>query len=266
VNSAETSPGNHPQQNEEFYDAAPLEPHLIYQGEILLNIPLFVVPFGELGNRWLFLRHKGIPVHQAIKKGLNPNHVHVEALDSNKSDPWEDGTPIGDSVMGYLSKHPVLVLSQTCDVDTKKFIQVAPIYPTQDNNYVGKLMRDDVISAFWIRNHPPEWDAEMYADFEQIQAVHKSYRKQKLASGMSHFRLGQMRTLQLQRSITRYFGRPSGFDSNKDLAPRTATYLCLTCFHAHATVTKLDLEQNTPFVACELCGGTSWTIQLGSTK
>ena len=106
----------------------------------------------------------------------------------------------------------------------------------------------------------------MYADFEHIQAVHKSFRKQKLAGKMTHFRLAPMQILRLQRATTRYFGRPSGFDSNKDLAPRTATYLCLTCFHAHGTVTKLDLEQNKPFKPCERCNGTSWTIQLGSAK
>lgn len=257
MNSTEISPGD--QQENEFYDAAPLEPHLIYQGEILIDVPLFVVPFSELGSRWLLLRHKSRPVHEATKHGITPKWVEV--YDSKKTDViWNDDGTVGDSAMGYLSKHPVIVLSQTCDVETKKFIQVAPVYPTKDDSYIGKLARDEVISAFWLKKRPPQWEVEMYVDFEHIQAVHKSYRKHP----HPHFRLSPSKVLQLQRSITRYFGRPNAFDVNKDAAPRTATYLCIQCFHRDATVTKLPLKESDAFKACVRCGGTAWTIQLGS--
>ncbi|HWY22963.1 MAG TPA: hypothetical protein VNX26_17180 [Candidatus Acidoferrum sp.] len=258
MNSAENSPGK--QQQDDFYDAAPLEPHLIYQGEILIDVPLFIVPFSELGNRWLILRSsKGKPIHQMLKDGETPTWMQV--LDPKKSEiAWdEDGTK-GDSVMGYMSKHPVVVLSQTCDVETKKFIQVAPVYPTVDDGYIGKLMRDEVVSAFWVKKHPPLWEKEMYADFEHIQAVHKSYRKKP----SPHFRLAPKKVLDLQRAITRYFGRPNSFDAKKDLAPRSATYLCVGCFHFNGVATGIHVDEGKAFPVCEVCEGAAWTIQIGS--
>lgn len=259
MSSAEGSLGE--VKPDEFYDAAPLEPRLIYQGEILLDVPLFVMPFDTLGSRWLLLRYKGRPLHEALRNGQTPKYIEV--FDSNKSDiEWNDASLRGDCAVGYLAKNPVLVLSQTCDVDTKKFIQVAPIYPTKDGNYIGKLVRNDIISAFWVPPHLPEWDVDMYADFEHIQAVHKSYRKKPAP----HFRLSPPRLLELQRSITRYFGRPNSFDVDRDLAPRSATYLCVQCFHRDGVVTSLKLIESEQFTKCSVCQGSGWTIQLGSME
>lgn len=257
MSSTGNSPGD--LKVEEFYDSDPLEPNLVYQGEILMDTPLFVMPFDTLGKRWLLLRHKERPLLEALADGKTPKFVEV--YDSNKSDiEWDQSGVKGDCAAGYLAKHPVIVLSQTCDVETKKFIQVAPIYPTKEESYIGKLIRDEVISAFWIQKHPPEWDVDMYVDFEHIQAVHKSYRKKP----SPHFRLSPTKVLDLQRSITRYFGRPNSFDADKDRAPRTAIYLCIECFYRDGIATSEALRQNDRFPQCSICHGTKWAIRLGT--
>lgn len=255
-----------PDENSFYDDAAPLEPHLIYQGEILLGVPLVTM---RKPLRWLLLRTgKGGPIHEVLGIGETPKTVKV--LDSNLTEvKWEkDVGPDGDYAMALLSKRPILVLSQTCDVQNKDFIQVAPIYPAPpDDSYVGKLIRNEILSAFRLPRHPPDWEGEAFADLEQIQAVHKSYRKVKKGDAeYLHFRLRPEKTLKLQQNLTRYFGRPNAFDAGTDKAPRTATYLCVQCFYRDGCITKVDLPENGDFKACAKCGGPSWVIQLGSLQ
>ena len=241
----------------EFYDAAPPEPHLLYQGEILVDVPVLSMP---KPTRWLLLRtQSGKTIHDALQNGNLGGRVKV--LDSNMTAiMWDAAGVEGDYAIGLISKRPVLVLSQTCDVQNKDFIQVAPIYKPQDESYIGKLTRGEVISAFRLKPHLPDWNGEMYADLEQIQAIHKSYRK----SPPRHFRLSQSSVLHLQRAITKYFGRPNSFRAGDDRAPRSATYLCTQCIYRDALVTKLELQNGEDFTNCPACDGVDWIIQLGS--
>ena len=253
--------------NSSFYDdAAPLEPHLIYQGEILIGVPVLTSP---KPLRWLLLRGgKDESIDQILGKGQTPKIVKV--YDSNITDvEWDKLGENGDYAAGRLSKRPVLVLNQTCDVSNNDFIQVAPIYPTTDDNYIGKLLRNEIIDAFYLRQHPPDWEKVMYADLEQIQAIHKSYRKphkKEEVKEYRHFRLSPSNILKLQQNITRYFGRPNAFDAGHDKVPRTATYLCVNCFHRYGRITSIDLAENDDFKPCRVCSAPSWTIQLGSIK
>ena len=224
-------------------------------------MPLFIM---VRETRWLLLRTgSGKPVDEALQNGKTPGTVRVH--DSNQSGIlWEQAGYDGDFAMGRLSKRPVLILSQSCDVQTKNFIQVAPIYPTDDENYIGKLQRGEIISAFWLKPHPPHWSVNSYADLEQIQAVHKSYFK-KLKPDQ-HFRLHPFKVVGLQQAVTRYFGRPNTFDVVTDRAPRTATYLCAYCFYWNAVVSKIDLQEGEPFRECTTCQHPQWILQLGSLR
>jgi hypothetical protein len=241
--------------SEEFYDAAPLEPHLLYQGEILVEVPFLNMP---KETRWLLLRTRsGRPVDVALEQGNLGGIVRV--LDSNQSRvEWYDATE-GDFAMARLSKRPVLMLSQTCDVQTKEFIQIAPIFPAEGaSDHLNKLRHGLMISAFWLKPNPPHL-AESYADFELIQAVHKSYIKRLLPS--QHFRLTQSRTRELQRFITRYFGRPNSFDAGSDRAPRDGTYLCVACFYLDAKISAVTLTEGENFENCNACGGRGWVLK-----
>ena len=245
----------------DFYDATPTESHLLYQGEILADIPILSMP--KL-SRWLLLRTgSGRRVHEALEHGAKPGTVKV--LDSNMSrEQWyADG--LGDYAMAVLDKRPVLVLSQTCDVQNKDFVQVAPILPVSiegaeaEAGDLDNLIMGNIINAFWIRAHPPEIPAESFADLTLIQAVHKSYIRRLRQE--QHFRLSADRTRLLQQFITRYFGRPNSFDAQHDHAPRRGTYLCVTCFYMSGSISATNIEEGANFPSCGVCNGTQWVLR-----
>ncbi len=241
----------------EFYDASPLEGDQLYQGEILTNVPILTMP--KPSSCWSLLRTRsGRRVDDALEQGKLGGIVKV--LDSNQSKEQWYAEGRGDFAMAVLDKRPVLVLNQTCDVQTKDFLQVTPIYPADsDGESLERLKRGEIYSAFWLKAHPPEIREESYADLEHVQAIHKTYLKR--IRPEQHFRLSAQRTRELQRFVTRYFGRPNSFDCRNDAAPKTGTFLCVRCFYMDARVTQVDLEEGSAFQVCEVCRGTQWVLK-----
>lgn len=236
---------------DDFYDAAPLEPHLLYQGEILIDVPILTMP---KQTRWLLLKSKP---DQRVEPG---NWVKV--LDSNQTKEQWDASNHGDFAVALLDKNPVLVLNQTCSVQSNDHLQVAPIFPAEaENEDLEKLKNGEIFSAFWLKQHPPEIMKDSYADLELMQAVHKSYIRR--IRQQQHFRLNSERTRMLEGALTRYFGRPNSFDSRSDVVARTGTYLCVKCFHQNgrATPTAEPLQEGSKFQPCSVCGGTQWTLK-----
>jgi hypothetical protein len=242
-----------PEAESDFYDAAPLEPHLLYQGEILIDVPLLVMP---KDSRWQLLRTRsGRRFEEALENGNLGGKVEV--LDSNRSEIEWYANPDGDFAAGRLSKRPVLVLSQTCDVQTKDYIQVAPIYttPKEDSE---RIKSGQLYSAFYLEEYLPHLP-ESFADLERMQAVHKSYIRRPVPE--IHFRLKDSHSRQLQRFLTRYFGRPNSFDADADTVPRTGTYLCVDCFYFDGKVISISRTDGQEFGNCPSCKGTQWVIQ-----
>ena len=235
----------------DFYDAAPVEPHLLYQGEILVDIPLLLV---KKESRWLILRtNSGRTIHEALKGGGIGGTVKV--LDSNQStEKWRTAID-GDSVAAYLTKRPVLVLSQTCDIQNKDFIQVAPIYDADAGDVEALRAGNEMYSAFYLKSHPPNFP-DSYADLELMQAIHKTYLKDITAE--RHFRLKDEQVRLLQRHITRYFGRPNSYDARSDAVPSTDTYLCVDCFYFDGVATSITCNEGDRFPQCATCEGISW--------
>jgi hypothetical protein len=130
-----------------------------------------------------------------------------------------------------------------------------------DLDLLDRLKRSDIISAFWLPPHGPEIQTHSYSDLELIQAIHKSYIKRIRVE--QHFRLKPIRTRELQRVVTRYFGRPNSFDSHSDRVPRTGTYLCVGCFYMDARVTPTELTEGVAFQQCPACRGTQWVAKGG---
>lgn len=247
-------PGNS-EEPKPFYDAAPLEPHLLYQGEILIDLPLVLMPEPK---RWQLLRTKsGARLDDALQYGNLGGLAKV--LDSNLSKIEWNAEHEGDFVMAVLSKLPVLVLSQNCDVENKDFIQAAPIYPATDHGYFERIKIGGAYSVFPLDPHVPEIATESFADFERIQAVHKSFLK-RAATGV-HFRLAPHNVRALQRAITRYFGRPNSFDVGSDLVPRDGVYLCVRCFYMRGVVSEQPRKEGEQFEECGSCTGTGFILR-----
>ena len=184
------------QPNDDFYDAAPVEPHLLYQGEILVEVPILNMP---MPARWLLLRTKsGDKLDEALKHGLKGGLAR--GLDSNQSTTeWYNATD-GDFAMGRLTKRPVLVLSQTCDIQNKDFVQIAPIFPAAPEDVERLRSGNELYSAFFLKGHPSHFP-DSYADLELMQAVHKSYIKR---NNPKHFRLKDEHVRELQRHFMRF--------------------------------------------------------------
>lgn len=254
MTSTANIPGN--MGSDDFYEATPVESSLLYQGEILIDVPLLTMP---KPTHWLLLRTKsGKRVDDALQHGNLGGLVKV--LDSNQSKEEWQASNQGDFAMALLDKNPVLVLNQTCDVQNNDFLQIAPIFSAEaEEKNLEKLVKGEFYSAFWLKKHPPEIPDESYADLELIQAVHKNYVKRIRAD--QHFRLTSVRTRELQRTLTRFFGRPNSFDSRSDTVPRTGTYLCVSCFYMDARVTSVSLVEGGRFATCQTCGGTAWVLK-----
>jgi hypothetical protein len=239
---------------DDFYDAAPLEPHLLYQGEILVDVPLLAAPKDK---RWLLLRTKsGARLDEALKTST----VRLaKVLDSNQTELEWKATPEGDFAMAVISKRPVMVLNQNCDIQNKDFIQVAPIFDAIGTpEELDRLKKGELFSAFYLKARPPLFP-ESLVDFELIQAVHKTYIKQ-IEPG-KHLRLKEARVRELQRRITRYFGRPNAYDVATDTAPATGTYLCVPCFYRDGAITAQDRVTGDAFDKCPVCAGERWVLK-----
>jgi hypothetical protein len=234
----------------DFYDSSPLERDHLYQGEILVDVPILNMPKPQ--SCWSLLRTRsGRRVGEALQNGNIGGPVNV--LDSNQSQALWYADGLGDHVMAVLDKRPVLILNQTCDIQSKDFLQVAPIFPHgKGGEALARLKEGMIFQAFWLQPHQPEIPHDSYADFEQIQAVHKTYLKQ-IQPGQ-HFRLNAARTRLLQSAITRYFGRPNSYDARTDSAPITGTYLCVWCFYMDAIVSKVEATEGSHLQPCPICG------------
>jgi hypothetical protein len=240
-----------PEPEGDFYEAAPVEPLSIYQGEILVEVPLLLV---KKESRWLLLRTRsGKTIDEALHNGELGGTVQV--LDSNQSaEKWRTAID-GDSVVAYLTKRPVLVLSQTCDIENKDFIQVAPIYRADPADVPRLQDGNDMYSAFYLPGRPPQFP-DSYADFERMQAIHKTYIKR--LNPDQHFRLKDKHVRELQSRITRFFGRPNSYDARIDKTPSADTFLCVDCFYFDGNATAIKCEKNENFPECAVCGGHSW--------
>jgi hypothetical protein len=248
--------------DEPFYASQPLERDLLYQGEILIDTPIFQMP---LPSRWLVIRtQSGRRIDEALNYGSAAAENRVRVLDSNKFPLEWQQSKLGDFVVGVLDKTPALVLSQNCDIANRDFVQVAPIIPIESSTeeHIVLLKTHSILDSFYLKPHPPEWETEAYADFERIQSVHKTYLKGIPAE--NHFRLSDTKIILLQRHLTRFFGRPNSYDANTDLVPRNGRYLCIRCFYKDGVATGVTLAENDHFPVCEMCGGVGWVAQFES--
>ena len=246
-------------QPENHYDLSPVEANQLYQGEVLVDVPILNMPKPE--SCWSLLRTRtGRRIHEALKEGGIGGLVQV--LDSNKSKEQWYADGLGDYVMAILDKRPALVLSQTCDISqaSKTRILVAPIREHARAGAALDLLKAGKIgAAFWLEPHPPQLQNDSYADLEQIQTVHKSYIKR--ITDDRHFRLKAARTRALQRHLTKYFGRPNSYDSREDKAPVKGTYMCTSCFYFDGHVSRQDCDEQGTLFTCGRCQGTSWILK-----
>ena len=142
-------------------------------------------------------------------------------------------------------------MSQTCDLDNRTWIQVAPVYRAGQfgAKKLASLQANDITFMFYLPEKPPSLSETSYADLSQITTVHRSYLEQ----GNRILQLRPATTARLQSHLGDFYGRPFGFNI-QDTVPQDATYLCMNCFLSSATVQRKDLAKDCAFSDCLGCG------------
>src|SRR5262245_14773279 len=95
----------------------------LYQGDIVSGVPVLAVPPNQ--TRWVLLRpptNSGITLENALR-GQRPN-VFVPRSEEALPDAWQLSAEL---VVAKALKTPVIIVTQTCDLDHRKHFQVAPI-------------------------------------------------------------------------------------------------------------------------------------------
>jgi len=160
-------------------------------------------------------------------------------------------------VLARATKTMIMLVTQTCDIDRRKWLQVAPVFKA---NLLGEdkresLRTNEINYLFYLPAAPPLLPDENYADFSRITSVHNSYFRE--ARPLK--RLKSRATLELQAQLAKYHGRPFGF-SVRDTVPQRAEYICINCFLEAGQLQKVIMERNARFADCPGCLDSAlWT-------
>ena len=217
-----------PLQAADWYDNSPDVSQLL-QGDVLDGVPVVFGP--PVTKRWIILRPtpQGTPIEQA-ESGL-PKTFRADVAEKFSS-AWQKTEEL---VLARASVSRIMIVSQSCDVEWRKHVQVAPVeqIAVMQADTLEHLRDNDV--GYWF--YLPAWNGlpESYADLSRTTAVHASYFR---ADALTH-RLTSLARVELQKSLADLYGRPFGFNT-RDAVPQTAEYGCmeLLCHGSRRTATK----------------------------
>jgi hypothetical protein len=234
-----------------WYDPTP-DTDSLYQGDVLEGVPVVSVPPPNLGP-WILLRppdKSPLTVEQLLAGNL-PRHLRL--LDEGTSqvsvnDAWQQGSEL---VLSRATKTKVMIMSQTCDLDNRTWIQVAPVHSAAQftDKKMNSLETGEINFMFFLPPKPPAFLQKSFADLSLITTLHKSY----LRSGNRILHLTAGARLRLQTHIARFYGRPFGFNT-RDTVPQGASYLCANCVFTSGTIQSSDFVKDSPFNDCPKCG------------
>lgn len=139
------------------YDATP-DSSSLYQGDVLDGIPVVIVPPPNQGP-WILLRPpSGSPLTlEQVLAGTLPRHLQLFDEGSSQirlADAWERKSEL---VLSKATKLQVMIMSQTCDIDNRKWIQVAPVYGVAHfgEQKLASLEAGDINFMFFLPPKPP---------------------------------------------------------------------------------------------------------------
>jgi hypothetical protein len=237
----------------DWYDPDP-DLRNLYQGDVLDGVPLVFTPAANV--RWVLLRPLPQGPIEGARAGL-PRRF-IANVDGGLPTAWE--RPEGELVMAGAAKHRVMILSRSCNLDWKKQIQVAPVYPVEgiEGLALDSLRENDNPFSFYLpavgENMP-----EAYADLSQIATVHISYFRRTDALVK---RLTSRATTALQEILSEYFAKPFGFTIEDDV-PQTACYRCGNCFfEGYENALVIEIVAGGKFPPCRRCGGEGLWLKV----
>ncbi len=237
----------------DWYDPDP-DLRNLYQGDVVDGVPLVFTPAASV--RWVLLRPLPQGPIEGARAGL-PRRF-IAKLDGDLPTAWD--RPDGELVMAGAAAYRVMILSRSCNLDWKKQIQVAPVFPIEgiEGLALDSLRENDNPFSFYL---PPDGEnlSEGYADLSQIATVHVSYlrRTDKLVK-----RLTSRATLALQDVLAEYYAKP--FGSNvEDEVPQKALYRCGNCFfEARENVPVIEIDVGGNFPPCRWCADKALWLKV----
>lgn len=238
----------------EWYDNDP-DPKNLHQGDVLDGVPIVFTQ--KKGMRWVLLRPLPTGPLEGARSGL-PRRFVANA-DGELPTAWarEDG----ELVMAAAAVYRIIILSRSCNLDWKKQVQVAPVYPVHGlgETQLATLRENDDESSFYLPGDGEDM-VESYADLGLIATVSISYlaRTDNLKR-----RLSPQAMVELQNSLASYYARAFGFDI-RDNIPQEGTYRCTNCFFTGEP--KVPLQRlNTvgqKFPECPACKADALWVKI----
>jgi hypothetical protein len=235
-----------------WYDTDP-DPTGFFQGDILEDVAVVFMPPAGSG-KWVLLR-PGLPLTRAQALAGNTPKVFRPFVAGAAPEEWS--TP-DELVLAKATKRAVMVITQTCDLERRNFVQVAPVYAAQtlSPNKQASLEKNEVNYLFFLPIAPSLPD-KSFADLSQIMSVHNSYMKEAKLKR----RLSNEARARLQMHLANLHGRPFGFAA-VDTVSQSGDYLCLRCFLTAAVVEKGTLVAGAMFGECNRCGPSALWVKF----
>lgn len=236
-----------------WYDSDPDALELL-QGDVVESIPVVFGP--PTTKRWIILRPTpaGTPIEQA-ESGL-PRMFRADVAEKYSS-AWSKPDEL---VLAWARVSRIMIVSQSCDLDWRKNVQVAPVESASaiSGETLVQLRSNNV--GYWFYLPAAENIGECYADLSRITSVHATYfRPDALVK-----RLTSSARIELQNCLADFYGRAFGFNIT-DRVPQNAEYRCIRCFSrgAEAPQQTLTVEIGN-FPPCAKCGDQGLWIKISA--
>ncbi len=225
----------------------------LYQGDILEGVPVVVMPPAS-GRPWTILKPSPPVSRDQALLGMLPKNFYPRPKEPDP-EVWVEQQEL---VLAKGIKTRIAVLTQSCDLVHRNYIQVAPVY---SSDRLGDMKQQslrllDIVYMFYL---PPNGAnlPESYVDLSQIVSIHRSYLK----TATAKIQLSATATIALQTHLADFFGRPFGFNI-RDLVPSPGSYVCINCFHTRLAIQQLLQVVGEPFRPCPGCGGDALWLRL----
>jgi DNA-directed RNA polymerase subunit RPC12/RpoP len=219
----------------------------LYQGDVVGNVPVvFMPPAGD--GPWTILRPSPPQTVEQVLAGQTPRVLKPHA-ESARPDAWQLGQ---DLVLAKGIRKSVMIVTQSCDLVSRNWIQVAPVFPgltIADPAKRASLAINEIGYMFVLPADPPRMTEDSYAELSMITSVHKSYLRRIEPT----LRLTSTTRALLQKHLANLHGRPFSFNL-RDTVPQTGEYLCHRCFLNIGEIAQRQHEQGQPFGECPRCG------------
>lgn len=219
----------------------------LYQGDVIGRVPVvFMPPAG--GGQWIILRPSPPQTVAQVLAGQTPRVLKPHP-ESSRPDAWQLGQ---DLVLAKGIRQSVMIVTQSCDLGHRPWVQVAPVFPASKIQSAAKresLAINEIGYMFYLPADPPRLLENSLADLSMITSIHESYLRGTTAA----LRLTSSARALFQKHLANLHGRPFSFNL-KDDVPESGEYLCHQCFIQHRRISMGVHQQGQKFNPCPLCG------------